>query len=401
MFGSRRALLNKVMKGVPLTFSRVGVAYNNGVSVPANTPRFQTIAGKRGIVLESSTTNYCTANQSTGGNTLGNTTGFARVGSTETIGFDPLINRVLVQTPGTTGYEGVQLSPITVTSSNVYTVTFWVSGTGTIHPEVIERDSSSGVVGTTGGSAITLSSIPQPIIVTRNFGNTGVKLVPSLKTSSTPLVTDYRVHYVQVENKAYSTSWTLGGTTRSAETLTISSKVLDVSKGTIECEIYVNDAFKTNTGHRFVFCHAMSFGSATDAIWLYHSSGGYLRALLGDSTTSTSFVTGIADASLPNGFHKIAMTWDSTELALFVDGIKLTPIQNPKLPQRYNDVAYIGSNSPGALVADTIIKQMCISKIKRTDTDITSRAQANTYPIDSQVTAFALLENDIRGVASA
>jgi hypothetical protein len=385
LFGSRRALLNKVMKGVPLTFSRASVAYNNGVSVPANIPRFQTVDGKTGILIEEGTTNLLTANQSKPSTLTGVT---SNRGGVPSIISDNNYGTVLhVETPGTQIYEGINMA---CTGSNG----LFYSGQAKIRAPL-------GIVISLKIGGVTLS---EGTITGKGMGDNDwidIKNVVVTADQSSlafyvrtlnQVATQFDVTFMQLEQKAYSTSFILGGTSRLAEGLIIPG-ILAYQQFTIEFEVYIPVGFGNRTSYPGLF----TTGNEGMRMYKVNTAGSTRMNMNG---TMSYFDTGF---SLTEGaWNKVAIAGDATSLRTYFNGsYYFGSKDDPIYPTNDADKSLkLGHNS--GLFVNGIFRNVCIStKLKRTVTEIQARAQANTYPIDSKVTAFTLLETDIRGVASA
>lgn len=557
---ARRSLLSQQQKSVPLSFNRAGVAYNEfGETVIANNPRFQSMAGKRGVLIEEATTNLLTANQSNAGSD-GTTTGFIPVaGKNNTISstteqFKQGSRSIKCVTGGETTYEGFATSGSpNITTGLTYTAGVWVLAplNALMELRLYSPDVNILIPFTGTGNWQFISGVHTLTSATR------IDMWVRTRTSAQAIT--YYVDMLQLEAKAYPTSWVLGGTTRNAETLTIPSSVLNIdtngtvnlltanqsdgtdslgnitgfsvyksgttltssteqayagtkslkvvvdgtqsgqgvtetsaivsivgityalstrvyapnglsmtlrlqdgssniisttpftgtgawqyvtvtgvatttgilmticptgstaqtfyvdqlqleprtsatpwilggtqrntSAGTIEMEYYVNNNLSSAT-HIFLE-HANSADEGLNQIMMVWSST--TNAWKGQMTNNGKTIVTVLYSPVSNGWHKFAIKWDNTEFKFFIDGISVgTPINNPLLPS-VNETFRIGYGQ--STYADSLIRNVSVSKVKRTDTDITNRANATTYPIDNQVTAFALLESNLKGVA--
>jgi len=328
--GKKVILSSTVLKSIPITFLRNSIAYDQKFNqVPANTPRFWTIDGNTGLMIESSTTNL----------------------------FPAALSQNFNQA--------------------------WTSGNlnGTY---VVSLKGSSGSLTLSGGASGTVTA--------------GNSLVITVTNSTVTFTPSNSPTMCQLENKKYPTSWTLGGTTRAAETLTFDTSGLNLSEGTVELEFIINDSFKDATApsHRIFYTGVTS---NTNIFSLRNTAGSFGAATSNNLSAATSVV--INSSTLNNGIHKASMGWKSTILDLTVDGaIAGAPKTNPPLPTVKSDKIYIGSDASGAQQADTIIKTVCLSNKYRIIAERSARSQLNTYPIDKAVTAYISLESNIQGVAS-
>ena len=212
--------------------------------------------------------------------------------------------------------------------------------------------------------------------------------ITSATVTLTPATT---ATYNQIENKAYKTSWTLGGTSRSSELCSLSPDVLNLSEGTIELEIYINNAFKNTGNNRTLIAHS---STTNNAIKLYYSTSGNLvfMSYNASGTGSTVYFNG-SNLSLGN-WVKLAIVWDVSNIKMYLNGSQLGNItNNPNLPSSHEDNIWIGQIN-NSYVMNSLIRNVVISKIKRTDMDIQARANTG-FPMDKFVTAKGLLTENL------
>ena len=192
----------------------------------------------------------------------------------------------------------------------------------------------------------------------------------------------------QILKTAYPLSWTLGGTTQAAETLTAPSSVLSLTEGTIEAEVYVNSTFLVGT-HSIIDMRDVS---------------GNNRILMRQFTNNWDFMTRDGSSSSEitysqtntpvNNWYDVAMGYGSI-LTAYINGNSVgTPVSSPKLPTEYNTL-YIGRVYDGSNCLDTIVRNITISKTKRTDPDIANRSGRDGFGVDRQVTLIAPLKNNL------
>lgn len=272
------------------TFTRASNAWNpdTGELCADNVPRYVAGRSGKGILVEPSATNYF----------LNSTT--------------PVTQDISV----------------TTASSGKWTCSVYGNGSVT---------SSAGTATATGYGTAT-AGYPNTITVT---GNGTVTYTVNSADATTK---------VQVENSSYPTSniVTTGTTyTRVADGLTHSPVgVLGLSQGTIGSWIKIIQALQANT-IRQIFHHYSTPGK--DTIIFRKNSSAQYTAILSNSAGTLS--TASQDIVLSDGWHHIAMTWNSSELALWIDGIKCTvangftndPITNPVIPSVLGSAMAVGS----------------------------------------------------------
>lgn len=388
---------------VPLTFTRASVAYDyQGNSVPVNTPRFTHLIGgtiQQGCLIEEAHTNLLTANQSTGTDTLGDTTGFNittandRISSSSDYSLQgsKSLKVVTGNIAGGSNVEGVWTpTSITVSPNTSHTASVWVKGSGTVALSLIERDADDVLIGETYSSAVTLTDQWQLVTVTRDFGATGVKARIAVRTVSQQSATFY-VDMLQLTATAYPLSWTLGGTTQAAETLTAPSSVLDLTQGTIEMEFVESPGYKNAVNH-YLFEHQNILKNRCCIVRL---ASGTLTNRMSNNAEQSSNSGNILDTLDLWSNNTVSMSWDSTILNLFLNGVNSgSPAANPYLPE-VKQTIYLGGYTNQC---NTLIRNVTISKVKRSDADITTRSNTPGFGKDRQVTLHAPLQHDLKAV---
>lgn len=207
-------------------FSRNSTAYaDDGSVVAANVPRMS----GRGLLIEEGTTNLLTANQSS---VETNTAGFISNNTGTTLTQDTTVAHsgnasLKVVTDGTKNFQGVALYA-TVTSGLSYTFSIYLKGSGTV------KITLSGAL--SAGKDVVLSNdwVRYTITATASARGSASMVV---HTNAQLLATTFYADCLQLEQKAYATTWQIGSTTRTAESLTIPATALNASEGTIEFDV--------------------------------------------------------------------------------------------------------------------------------------------------------------------
>jgi hypothetical protein len=390
--------LRKRLRRVPLTFTRASVAYDKyGNSVPVNTPRYGIAGGPNdGVLIEEEHTNLLTANQSTGTDTLGNTIGFGKFLGTD-ISSDSSTyiqgNKSLkVSLSGATANEGVNTGSIDVAGGKTYTqsVKIKIPKGSVLNIQIVERDSADVLIGATS-ETITGTGDFQDVSVTRAFGATGVKQRVYI-ISPVAAKFDFNVDTLQLTATAYPLSWTLGGTTMAAETLTVNSSVYDLTSGTIELEALANDIIKTDGINNYLLSTADGDGNNQISLLDDSSNNLTITTKASDAATSVSY----ADSNLTsNTMFKVAAPYKSDKLKLFKDGSSVgTPLTSANLPTTKQTI-YLGSKYDGTLQANTLIRNVVLTKQDRVDGEITNRSYRDGFGVDKEVTLIAPLKNNL------
>jgi hypothetical protein len=348
-----------------------------------------------GLLVEEATTNLLTANQSTGTDSGGNTTGFTGVQTANGYtGAETLSSStdyaqqgsksLKCITDGAYNHEGIYVNISGLTSSVSYTWSGWV-----IFPVGIPFYLGSSATGT----SYYYTGTGNWQYVSATFTSTSTSHTFSCATVYKSAITFY-VDMLQLEQKAYPTSWTLGGTTRNAVTCTIPSNVLNLSAGTIEKQFYItNSMLKAPSGT--IFDLSTHSNGGNDLISLYYKVGTGLVFQTSDNSGNSSTAT--YSTALTAGNHKLAARWDSTSIILTVDGSTGTQIttSTPYLPT-VAGTYYIGNNNSSNYY-DSLLSYETISNTKRTDSDISNRA-TNGYTVDNHVTFSAGLTSDLSDI---
>ena len=210
------------------TFTRSSTAYKqDGTQVSANQPRYETGKFGQAIMVEEGTTNLLNANQSSLEDSL--PTSFGGDGgivtwSTATSKSGSACMRIDANTSDVWG--GADLwnngAGFTVTPGATYTFSIFAKGVSG-GENILIQPYKSDWSGTIAGSTSVVLTSGTWTRITNTFtvpsGCNSVFFLVRKKNVSTPL--SWYVDCLQLEQKAYATSWNIGGTTRTSETLTI------------------------------------------------------------------------------------------------------------------------------------------------------------------------------------
>jgi len=206
---------------------------------------------------------------------------------------------------------------------------------------------------------------------------------------------EFYIAGLQLEQKAYATSWTVG--TRQPEVITVpTAGVLNPQEGTIECWVYVPEFWKQGI-------------SCWRRIWGIGRGSGAGMYILRYNPTNEKMVFGIyndagtaQDISVDKpsiGWHFFAAKWSASEMALFIDGVKVGSIANPSLPSSFADtVISIGCRPDYPYDnVNTLIDDLRISNRARTDAEIQTLYQSNQpLPIDENTTYALRFDNSLK-----
>lgn len=194
----------------------------------------------------------------------------------------------------------------------------------------------------------------------------------------------------QILNKEYPLSYTLGGTTQAAERLQLPISTINLQKATIEIEAYLPSS-SAKTG-------------AIAVIWRFAGGNGYGYLRIGNPTNLSARLddgagngmTILKTITYTNGFHKITTNWDNTDLNLFYDAAKHDTPGTGALPSFPIIAADLASNTGTSQHLNGIIKNVCISQIKRADSDCDIRSKQNTPSVDKEIKLIIPLIRDLK-----
>lgn len=355
------------------------------------------------IMVEEGTTNLLTANQSSVETDLAGFIAYGSVISRDISEYYHGSASLKVVTNNSGAWEGFLIDKINASPNLPYSLQMRLKGSGTIGIEFRAFDAAGQYLGSKWHSGlITLTSAWQ-LVKIQNFvtpSNTAW-LDVYIYTPSQQAATIY-YDCGQIEQKAYATSWTLGGTTRSPETLTIpTAGVLNPQEGTIEGWFYLND---TNSAHYSpLFTTFASVAAPGPRLLIMRDLGSGKLAVWDGDGTSESFYTGTTVIQ-PKTWYHFAFTWSSTGRKLYLNGV-LCATDTRTTPIGMSDNAKIGSWGD---YLNGLIDDLRISSRARTDAEISAAYSSNaplsvdeytTYklPFDSSLTPSQLLLGDPNG----
>jgi hypothetical protein len=194
------------------------------------------------------------------------------------------------------------------------------------------------------------------------------------------------VDNIQLEQKPYATSFIDG--TRSLETLTIpTAGVLNPQEGTWEDYVYVNSVARRQVPGQYPYVFYIPRGNGGPGIVLWHTPDGASWRLGTWNDSGVATAANASDSYTPDGWHRFAVRWNSSEAALFIDGVKRISITNPNLPTSFGSYAYVGSEANGANSLNTLHDDLRISSRARTDEEIAAAyASGQPLPVDADTT---------------
>ena len=192
---------------------------------------------------------------------------------------------------------------------------------------------------------------------------------------------------VQAEKKPYPTSFTDG--TRAAETLTIpTAGVLNPQEGTIECWVYVPQFWQPGIPfwRRIWSIDRGAYAAGIYGLAYIPYNGEIVFGIYADTAQNIS----VAKPSV--GWHYFAAKWSASEMALFIDGVKVGSIANPSLPSSFADtVISIGCRPDDPYDnVNTLIDDLRISSRARSDAEILETYQSGQPAVVDEWTTYKL-----------
>jgi predicted phage tail component-like protein len=273
---STSSLTHFVSQEPAAVFTRASTAYTRDltglgfVEKDNNVPRYETCAYTKGIYVEEHTTNLLTAitsmaNGSSQFTTIGTGTTIATTRSYAIVNLLTL----RLRTPGLTSPEGTSIAAVAITAGLSYTFSVYLRGHGTVKLQSLEND---GGATTTDSVDLTLNQNAYQrleLTFTAQAGTTTVVL--KILTTSRQSVEVY-FDALQLERKAYSSSWTKGGLTRAVEFLKVkTTNKLNGQQGTID--FFFKKVSSPSTFGAFFDWGLFSAGPTVDRLAISHGTG--------------------------------------------------------------------------------------------------------------------------------
>jgi len=364
-------LCSHVFKGTRCSFlgaytavlTRATTAYKqDGTSVASGLPRYEAAKYSNGITVEEGTTNLLSANQS-GVET--DTTGFAVIGGA-TIARD-------------TGqkYEGAASLKVTCAAlgNGAYTSTMPAATVGLPYAvrARIKGENTKLVrlyVGFYTSGTVFISGSYVELTCDATWQTVNVAMVAPATTAKVALLAynwtsgahTFYLDCLQIEQKAYATSWHIGAGTRNAETLTIPQAAVSNAVGTFEAWIKLLRAPGTNQQYILDANGATNYG-----LKFYVRTDGKLECVFGTGSSEVT-ITG-TNALIVDTLYHVAVTWAAAGVTIYRNGSSEgTSGTAPGLAA--GTLVYLGSKADGTLQLDGFIDDLRIEDNARSGTDI-------------------------------
>ena len=353
------------------TFLRTSNAtMQDGTIVTANVTRFETGQFGQAAMVEEGAANLLTANQSdvetdTTGFTINGTATVTRVTTEHWRGAAALRVQTDTDNYGVYVYNGVQ-------PAGTYTFSVYLKGTGNVY--LILYDGTNAYYGAT----ITLTSTWTKYSISGSMLNAIViGHIRQLGAGTADIYCDG----LQIEQKAYATSWIQGGATRAAETLTIpTAGVLSATEGTIECWLKP-DWLNSDTVNRVLFAVQQNVPNISTKIFAASTNITFRANGLTVTTPRSNLIE--------KSWNHFALTWktDGTVCG-YLNGVNIGTGTYSSIPI-WDTSIYVGANTvTEAEEANGLIDDLRISNIARTDAEILAAYNSGVaLPVDIHTTA--------------
>jgi len=343
-------LAGELVEPAPI-FRRDSAAYKqDGSMVTVDNPRFEAAKFAQGVMMEEATTNLLSDNQASVETDL---TGLAAWDAGTTLTRDTVEHwhgsaSLKAVTNGGAAFQGFRTVSINVTASLAYTASVWLKGSGNLRVAINEYDASDASIGNTIlNITLPADGLWHRYSATRTFGATGVKARLIIITNNQAQALTFYADGMQIEQKAYATSWTLPSHVRTAETMTVPTGGIFV-KSNWTAELTFRPTSKQNVVDNVLWsCYI----DANNYYELTTTTAGYLQGkVVSDGTAYT--ITGAA-ALAADTDYSIMFSGNGSVLRLCMNGAQIgsdlsyvEPVGT--LPANM----YLGSNSSGANQAD-------------------------------------------------
>lgn len=371
-------------------------------SVASGVARYEAgeVAGSKAIRIEEGVTNLLSANQS---DVESGTTGFSAAAST-ILNAGATITRdgahkfagsyaLKIVTTNASSSQGAEAQISGLAANTKYAITVWLDGTNGNVWQLCVRDFTNGVQQTANVTCGADWTRVRLIITTGASAVTDFRV--AIKTTTAVAQTVWADGW-QVEQKAHYTSWHPGGATRAKETLQFPAVgCLNPRQGTIQFRAYTdaNAKRQDGTGTSSPYLYGIdSPNHSGSSMGLYHSNN-QARWIMNINQTQWP---SCEDSYTPDGWHRFAITWDDTELLVYIDGTERIRQNTPTLDTSFGQYLYLGSDGGGNSQTNTLFQDYRTFSRKRLPSEIAADAALSSWlPPDAGATHIAHLNNDL------
>jgi len=367
-------------KGLTPAFTRASVAYlSDGTQVAAGVPRFE--AGKfgKGVLVEEGTTNLLTANQSNIETSLDagyTANGGAIVRNTAEHYEGIACVEVVCSTAINSGCQLHNGSPSVCWSTTPglpYTASFRIKGYAGVERLVLVLLDNLGAWLTYEVITLTKQWQRRTLTGVPSAGSTGVSIIMYKEGGTDANQYRWWLDTIQIEQKAYATSWQIGGTARAAEILSIPTAGIFVKGNWTVSMVFTP---KDLHGDWYRLWDLVIDGDNYYTLVYWPNDIKVFFEMKSGGTQSSIAFSPMMTLDTP---HKITITGNGTTAHMIVDGVEIgagTAYTEPagNLPVNM----YLGCNQGGAGQANGIIDELRIDKIAHTAEEAASWYKANS-----------------------
>lgn len=396
--GSGVSIAGRRSRGLSPAFSRASAAYqSDGRVVGIGVPRFETVDGRRGVLVEEGTTNLVAlARLDTDSDGDGVADGFYRN--------DPggaYCVELVEDSEAFTG-RAQQLAISDIPSGKNLWIRQDVKGISSgdritfscrIKADIrvaaqVKIYLHLGAGGIAYAATLARSTGGYQTYVVQNYDTTGMNqaaLLCLISADAPGSNATLDIDWLQIEKKPYATSFVDG--TRAAESLSIpTAELLSVQEGSVECWARPNWSATAAVSNK-VIVSAFSAGASNGAYWFGYSA--------------TQNKWGVPDAGLYSGVQTFAaqtrfylvLTWDSATLKLYMNGSLVGTAAKPaNFALAADGLMRIGGFVSGNYQFDGLIDGLRIYRRALTDEEIAAHAAGNIvakdcyhYPFDGDL----------------
>lgn len=267
--------------------------------------------------------------------------------------------------------EGLQSAPITSLSGKTYNISGWIYApmASTLYANISGGSGTIDITGTGDWQYFNFNAVASTTAIYIN-----------IRTKTTAQAIDFYIDELQVSATNEAKPRIPGGTQ------------VNEGAGTIELEAYANTVIKTDGINNYLLSTADGSGNNQISVLDDSSNNLTITTKASDAATSVSY----ADSNLTsNNMFKVAAPYKSDKLKLFKDGSSVgTPLTSANLPTTKQTI-YLGSKYDGTLQANTLIRNVVLTKQDRVDGEITNRSYRDGFGVDKEVTLIAPLKNNL------
>lgn len=294
--------------------------------------------------------NLLTPNQATGGDTLGDTTGFTA--SSSTLSYDTTVKKAgngsIKCVTNTGNYAGMYWGVSGLVVGRIYTAHWYIRGTGTL----TATKADAGATNAVPLSPIVLTDSFQLQTLTFTATATTCSLSVDHRTNGT--IDTFYIDSLQLEEGTTASDWTL-------PSVDYTNALLNPTAGTVRISFMVPQLLG-RFQYIIDFC---ATGSNNNRIVAFLHTNGTICLQVG---TGSTYETLVGVTPTPGAICHLGITWGN-KVSLWVDGVKkATSINSPVLlPTQY---VYVAQSNSYTSQLNGYVSDIEFAKIARTDTEM-------------------------------